>query len=240
MPFRRLIAFTLDLLVLAFGGLAGFLAAVLTVDSRNTIASMGNIVIVFMLAAGGCIVVWVALVWMVTFTGRSPGQRMMRLRYDASTGRRGRACHYLMAWVAPVVLVVAPLVSLDVLGQYRNAALERWEKKHEWKRRYAELSGHRLNLEHAHRSGVLKDSATESEYERQMREYNREVDLLQRERTDAVWFVPEWLVEAGGILWLLLVYGPLVIYALVNLALLRRPPHAAAHDRITGARIVAA
>ena len=37
----------------------------------------------------------------------------------------------------------------------------------------------------------------------------------------------------------LLAIGPVLLYALVNLAWLFRPPHAAAHDRMTGVRIVA-
>lgn len=45
MIFGRFVAFTLDLLVLALGGLAGFLVAVFTVPSTNTIAGMGNIVV---------------------------------------------------------------------------------------------------------------------------------------------------------------------------------------------------
>lgn len=239
MLFRRLIAFTLDLLLLGFGGFVGFMVAVLAVESRNTIASMGNIVIVFLLAAGGCALVWIVLLGMATFAGRSPGQRIMRLRYDAPAGRKRRACHYAMAWLAPVVLVVAPLIALDWLGQYRHTALERWEEKHEWKRRYDELSGHRSNLEEAYRSGTLRDSLTQPEYERQMRAFSKEADILQRERANAVWFVPEWLVDAGGFLWLLLVYGPLAVYALAHAVLLRWPPHAAAHDRIAGVRIVA-
>ncbi len=40
MVFARFVAFTLDLL--ALGGLAGFLVAVFTVQSTNTIAGMGN------------------------------------------------------------------------------------------------------------------------------------------------------------------------------------------------------
>jgi hypothetical protein len=62
---------------------------------------------------------------------------------------------------------------------------------------------------------------------------------MQRERESALRWLPRWIVEADGIPWLLLAIGPVLIYALVNLAWLFRPPHAAAHDRMTGVRIVA-
>jgi hypothetical protein len=118
MVFARFVAFTLDLLALALGGLAGFLVAALTVQSTNTIAGMGTIVVFIALSAAGCAVILTALLWMVTVTGCSPGQRAMGLRYcdDGENGKRQqRACHCLMAWLLPVVLVAVPAVVLNEL-----------------------------------------------------------------------------------------------------------------------------
>ena len=239
MPLRRLIALVLDLLVLAAGGLAGFLVALLAVESRNTIGSMGNIVVVFMLVAGGVVLAWVVLLGLVTLAGRSPGQRIAGLRYDGATSRMRRACHCLAAWLVPVALATVPALSLDAIGQYRNSALAQWEVETGWKRRHGELTGQRSDLEYAYRSGALKDSLTEAEYARRMQDYAGTIETLQREHARAIWWAPQWLAESDGIPWLLLAIGPVLLYALASLALLWRPPHAAAHDRMTGARIVA-
>lgn len=211
MPLRRLIAFMLDLLVLALGGLAGFLVAMLTVQSSNTIAGMGNVVVFFMLAAGGGVVAWAALIWMTTVTGRSPGQRVMRLCYGESAGRKQRAVHCLMAWLVPVVLVAVPAVSLNFLSQYRNDV----QRAHE---------------DHARISPEAQGNK---------QDYDARLNALKRQIRHADWFAPEWLVGNDDIPWMLVMWGPLFIYALVNIALLRRPPHVAVHDRISGARIVA-
>jgi len=202
----------LDLLVLALGGLAGFLAAMLTVQSSNTIAGMGNIVVFIMLAAGGCIMAWAALMWITTVTGRSPGQRMMRLRYSESAGRKQRAVHCLMAWLVPVVLVAIPAVALNLLGQYRNEVQRAYE-------------------DHVRISPEIQGNK---------QDYDAKLNLLKRKVKQVDWFAPEWLVGNDDIPWMLVMWGPLIIYTLVNIALLRRPPHAAVHDRISGARIVAA
>ena len=211
MLLRRLIAFILDLLVLALGGLAGFLVAMLTVQSSNTIAGMGNIVVFFMLAAGGCAVAWAALVWTTTVTGRSPGQRVMRLCYGESASRKQRAVHCLLAWLVPVVLVAVPAVSLNLLGQYRNDVQRAYE-------------------DHTRISPEIQGN---------QQDYDAKLNLLKRKISYTDWFAPEWLVGNDDIPWMLVMWGPLFIYALVNIALLRRPPHAAVHDRISGARIVA-
>lgn len=211
MLFRRIIAFMVDLLVLALGGLAGFLAALLTVQSSNTISGMGNIVVFFMLAAGGCTAAWAALLWMTTVTGRSPGQRVMRLRYDESAGRKQRAVHSVIAWLVPVMLVAVPAVSLNLLGQHRNDLQRAYE-------------------EHARLS-------PESQGNKQ--DYDAKLIMLERQIRHADWFAPEWLVGNDDLPWMLVMWGPLFTYALINIALLRRPPHAAMHDRISGVRIVA-
>jgi hypothetical protein len=237
---RRLVALVLDLLVIAAGGGGGLLLALLAVESRNTIASMGNIVVVFMLAAGGAVLAWLVLVGLVTLAGRSPGQRIAGLGYDGATTRMRRACHCLLAWLVPVVLATVPALSLDAIEQYRSAALERWETGTGWKRRYHDLTVEKSDLDYAYRSGALKDSLTEAEYLKRMRDYDSTIESLQRERARALWWAPHWLAEIDGIPWLLLAIGPVFLYLLASLILLWRPPHAAAHDFMTGVRIVAA
>jgi hypothetical protein len=210
MLLRRLIAFMLDLLVLALGGLAGFLVALFTIQSSNTIAGMGNVVVFFMLAAGGCAVVWVVLVWVAAVTGRSPGQRIMGLCYKAPAPRKQRAFHYVMVWLVPVVLVAVPAVSLNFLGQYRNDVQRAYE-------------------DHVRISPEIQGNK---------QDYDARLNALKRKIRHADRFAPEWLVGNDDIPWMLAMWGPLFIYVLANIVLLRRPPHAAVHDRISGARIV--
>lgn len=234
MPFRRFIALMLDLLVLALGGVAGCMVALVTVPVSNTVGSLGNVVVFAFISALGYVVFWFALVGIVTVSGYSPGQRLMGLRYEKSAGRARRAYHCLLAWLVPAGLLVLPSVSLHLLNEYRETTLERWDRQHDWTRRYKEVAEAADDLRYAFRD----DKLTPSEYLPQKKEFDEKLEQLQRERRDAVWFAPEWLAQASGIPWLLLHGGLLCVYLIVTLALLLKPPHTATQDRIAGVRIV--
>ncbi len=212
MLFGRCIAFTLDLLLLTLGAFCGFLVAHFSMLSSNTIGSMGNIVVFVLVAVGGSTVALVLLLWIVTVTGRSPGQRVMGVRYDESGGRGQRARHYALAWLLPVFLVVIPALALNWLGNYRG------------------------NLQRAY----MDHTQVRSESDSDQPAYKEKLSELERQLKRADWFAPEWLVGNDGLPWMLVMFGPLLIYLLTNIVLLRRPPHAALHDRISRVRIVAA
>jgi hypothetical protein len=235
MPLRRCIAFTLDLMWLALGGVAGCVVALVTVPVSDTIGSLGNVVVFALIAVLGCGVSWLALVGIVTFSGRSLGQRLAGLRYEQSSGRLQRAVHCLLAWLVPVSLLVLPPVSLDLLNEYRETALERWDRQHDWQRRYKAVVEAADDLRYAHRD----DKLAPSEYLAQKQEFDQKRIQLERERSTVVRFAPAWLVQSSGALWLLLHGGLLCLYAIITLVLLARPPHVTVHDRVAGIGIVA-
>jgi hypothetical protein len=207
-----MLAFMLDLLVLTLGGLAGLGAGLLGVQSSNTIAGMGNVVVFLMLAGGGCALVWVSLVGITAASGRSPGQRVMGLRYDVSVGHWQRSIHFFTAWLVPAVLIAVPALTLNGLGNYRN----------ELQREYSDYQ------------------QAQPEPHARSPEFEAKLNALELKLKRADWFAPEWLVGNDDLPWMAVMYGPLLIYLLVNLALLRREPYTAVHDRITGVSIVKA
>jgi hypothetical protein len=234
-PRRRILAFLVDLLVLALGAGAGLALALLAMPRTGTHSSMGLVVLAILLPVLGATVCWIALGAMVIATGGSPGQRWMRLRYEGRAGYGRRAAHFLAAWLLPVALVALPVAAQLSVAKARDRALERWSQQHDWERRHNELATAASDLRDAHRFGTLPTT----DYDRQRQALEQDLLRLERERRDAVRLLPEWLAEPDETIWLLALAAAQLGYLLSALYLLVTPPHLAIHDRITGTRIVA-
>lgn len=76
------------------------------------------------------------------------------------------------------------------------------------------------------------------ESDKELPAYREKLAELEHQLKRADWFAPAWLVGNDGLPWLLVMYGPLLIYVVINARLLRRPPFTALPDRIAGVRIV--
>lgn len=109
-----------------------------------------------------------------------------------------------------MVLVAVPAVVLNELGQYRS------------------------NVERVYMDHTL----VLSEYEKSAPEYAEKLTGLEIRLRRADWFAPAWLVGNDDLPWMAVMYGPLQIYVMASIALLRRSPQVSIHDRISGTTIV--